>query len=46
MKGWPPCADMDWMLTIEPSIFSRRMIFAASWMRKNGARRLTAIMRS
>ena len=41
MNGWPPCADIDWMLTIEPAIFSRRMIFTASWIRKNGARTLT-----
>ena len=26
MNGWPPCADIDWMLTIEPWIFSRFMI--------------------
>src|SRR5882672_6036045 len=37
---------MDRILTIVPSIRSRRMTAAASWMRKNGARRLTAIMRS
>ena len=36
MKGWPPCADIDWMLTMVPAIFSRRMTFAASWIRKNG----------
>ena len=41
MNGWPPWADIDWMLTIEPAIFSRRMIFAVSWIRKNGARTLT-----
>ena len=46
MKGCPPCADIDRMLTIAPSMRSRRMILAASCMRKNGARVLTANMRS
>ncbi len=34
--------DIDWMLTIAPAIFSRRMIRTASWMRKKGARTLTS----
>ena len=42
MKLWPPWPDIEMMLTIEPSIFSRFMIVSASCIRKNGARTLTA----
>ena len=46
MKLCPPWPDIEMMLTIEPSIFSRFMTFSASCIRKNGARTLTANMAS
>ena len=42
MKLWPPWPEMLWMLTMLPATRSRRMILAASCIRKNGARTLTA----
>src|SRR5882672_8539122 len=46
MKDCPPWADMLRMLTTVPFIFSRRMILSTSCIRKNGARTLTANIRS
>ena len=46
MKGWPALDDMDAMLTIVPSTLSRRISFAASCIRKKGARTLMANIRS
>ena len=43
-KGCPACSDIEPILTIRPSMFSRIIIFAASWIRKKGARVLTAII--
>ena len=42
MNGCPPCDDIDRMLTIAPSMPFRIITFAASCIRKNGARTLTA----
>ncbi len=44
MNVWPPCADMLWMLTMVPPSLPRRISLAASCIRKNGARTLTANM--
>src|SRR5579864_3671105 len=46
MKGWPASADIEQILTIVPSVFSRRITTTASCIRKNGARTLVAKMRS
>jgi len=42
MKLCPPWPDIEMMLTIDPSIFSRFMIASASCIRKKGARTLIA----
>ncbi|MNT54229.1 hypothetical protein D3C72_1913710 [compost metagenome] len=46
MNGWPAIADIEPILTIVPCVPSRRITLTASCIRKNGARTLTANMRS